>query len=190
MGDLPRIETRRLVLRVPEPPDARAMARFVTENREHFAPWEPLRPPEYYTEAHWEETLEKSALEARTGRSLRLVFFAAEGDGGEILGQCTFTGIVRGPFQAAFLGYGLHHRAVGKGYMEEALRGAIEHVFTELRLHRVMANYMPVNERSARLLRKLGFTHEGYARDYLHIAGAWEDHVLTSLVNRAWKVES
>ena len=189
MIDLPRIETKRLILRVPEPPDAAAMARFVTENREHFAPWEPLHPPEYFTEAHWWETLEKSVDEARCGRSLRLVFFAAGDDGGKILGQCSFSGIARGPFQAAFVGYGLHHREVGKGYMEEALRGAIDYMFDERRLHRIMANYMPVNERSGRLLKKLGFTHEGYARDYLNIAGAWEDHILTSLVNRAWKAE-
>ncbi|MFH1277133.1 MAG: GNAT family N-acetyltransferase [Candidatus Eisenbacteria bacterium] len=189
MSDLPRIETKRLVLRVPESSDGAAMARFVTENREHFAPWEPHHPPEYFTEAHWEETLEKSVEEARRGRSLRLVFFAAGDAGGEILGQCAFSRIVRGPFQAALLGYGLHHRVVGKGFMEEGLRGAIDYAFTDLRLHRVMANYMPANERSARLLRKLGFTHEGYARDYLNIAGAWEDHILMSLVNRAWKVE-
>jgi ribosomal-protein-alanine N-acetyltransferase len=47
-----------------------------------------------------------------------------------------------------------------------------------------MANYMPANERSGKLLKRLGFTVEGYARDYLFIAGAWQDHVLTSLANR------
>jgi ribosomal-protein-alanine N-acetyltransferase len=50
-----------------------------------------------------------------------------------------------------------------------------------------MANYIPVNERSGRLLRRLGFTVEGYARDYLLIAGKWEDHVLTALANADWK---
>lgn len=48
-----------------------------------------------------------------------------------------------------------------------------------------MANYVPTNERSGRLLRRLGFTVEGYARDYLFIDGAWRDHVLTSLTNPA-----
>jgi ribosomal-protein-alanine N-acetyltransferase len=67
--------------------------------------------------------------------------------------------------------------------MQEALTGAIAYVFDELRLHRIMANYMPINERSGRLLRRLGFVVEGYARDYLFIAGGWRDHVLTALVN-------
>jgi ribosomal-protein-alanine N-acetyltransferase len=41
---------------------------------------------------------------------------------------------------------------------------------------------MPGNERSARLLQRLGFEQEGYAKRYLQIAGVWEDHVLTSRV--------
>ena len=46
---------------------------------------------------------------------------------------------------------------------------------------------MPTNERSARLLRRLGFAVEGYARDYLLLDGQWRDHVMTALINRDWK---
>ena len=56
-------------------------------------------------------------------------------------------------------------------------------LFQELRMHRIMANYLPTNERSGSLLRRLGFKVEGYARDYIYINGAWRDHILTSLVN-------
>ena len=71
--------------------------------------------------------------------------------------------------------------------MCEALTAAIKYVFEELNLHRIMANYMPANERSAKLLRRLGFTVEGYARDYLRLAGNWRDHILTALTNDSWK---
>jgi len=71
----------------------------------------------------------------------------------------------------------------GQGLMYEALQCAIGFVFGELGLHRVMANYRPENERSHRLLRRLGFEQEGHARAYLHIDGHWRDHVLTSLIN-------
>jgi ribosomal-protein-alanine N-acetyltransferase len=49
-----------------------------------------------------------------------------------------------------------------------------------------MANYLPQNERSARVLKGLGFVVEGYAKDYLYIDGRWQDHVLTALTNERW----
>jgi ribosomal-protein-alanine N-acetyltransferase len=56
-------------------------------------------------------------------------------------------------------------------------------MFDTQNLHRIMANYIPGNERSARLLERLGFEREGYAKAYLNIAGRWQDHVMTALVN-------
>ena len=67
--------------------------------------------------------------------------------------------------------------------MAQALRATNAFVFDSMRLHRIMANYRPENERSARLLERLGFVREGLAKDYLFIDGAWRDHILTALVN-------
>jgi len=66
--------------------------------------------------------------------------------------------------------------------MMEALRGTIPVAADRLSLHRIMAGYVPDNARSARLLQRLGFEVEGYARDYLWINGAWRDHVQTALI--------
>ena len=67
--------------------------------------------------------------------------------------------------------------------MSETLIAAIGFVFEELDLHRIMANHLPDNERSARLLARLGFEREGFAKSCLKIDGRWRDHVLTSLLN-------
>lgn len=40
--------------------------------------------------------------------------------------------------------------------MREGLAASISFGFTELNLHRIMANYRPDNVRSARLLERLG----------------------------------
>lgn len=187
MNDLPVLDTARLTIRVPTPEDAIAMAVFASDNRGHFAPWDPVRDDEYFTVENWRKLLEGVVERAVSGTGLQFVLFGKSGDTGSVLGQCTFSGIVRGPFQAAYLGYGLDHRAVGKGLMEEALRSAIQYCFEEINLHRIMANYMPTNVRSAALLRRLGFVPEGYARDYLFLAGKWQDHVLTALRNDQWR---
>jgi [ribosomal protein S5]-alanine N-acetyltransferase len=187
--DFPIIKTKRLRLRLPPVEAAPVMLAYVEENREHFAPWSPPDPPGYYTESYWRERLAAARTEFKRGQSMRLVFFERHRPEGPVVGDCNFTNIVRGPFQACYLGYKLDRRWVGQGLMYEALAAAITYVFNELKLHRIMANYMPVNERSGRLLRRLGFVVEGYARDYLFIAGDWRDHVLTALTNPNLKLK-
>jgi ribosomal-protein-alanine N-acetyltransferase len=66
--------------------------------------------------------------------------------------------------------------------MTEALRAVCAHAFTQMGLHRIQANHLPENLRSAAVLQRLGFEVEGYARSFLLIDGRWRDHVLTALV--------
>jgi ribosomal-protein-alanine N-acetyltransferase len=49
-------------------------------------------------------------------------------------------------------------------------------------LNRIEAACLPHNAASVRLLEKVGFTREGYARKYLCIDGRWQDHILFGLV--------
>ena len=182
-NEIPAIKTKRLLLTLPPVEAAPRMLSYVKANRKHFAPWSPPDPPNFYTEEFWRERFHAARDEFRRGLSMKLVLFERKHPAGAIIGDCNFNNIIRGPFQACFLGYRLDHRAVGQGLMYEGLKGAIAYAFERLKLHRIMANYLPVNERSGRLLRRLGFTVEGYARDYLFIAGDWRDHVLTALTN-------
>ncbi len=104
---------------------------------------------------------------------------------GPVLGVANLSNIVRGTLQACHLGYSLDREYEGRGLMQEALEALVTYAFEDLQLHRVMANYQPENVRSGRVLERLGFVREGYAPDYLHIDGAWRDHVLTALVRDA-----
>lgn len=159
---------------------ARRLCNYLIENREFLEPWEPLRDDEYYSERSCLQRIRKSEEEHGAGLSLRLVAF--EPDGHEIVGLCDFTNISRGPFQACNVGYSIARKLQGNGLMTEFLAASVEYVFDKLCLHRVMANYMPENKASARVLEKLQFEVEGYAKSYLMIAGHWRDHVLTAKV--------
>ncbi len=124
-------------------------------------------------------------LEFEEERSVR--FFIFERSNPEaVVGYANISNIVKGAFHAGILGYGIDKDKEGRSMMKEALQSVITYGFSALNLHRIMANYQPVNERSGGLLRSLGFTVEGYARDYLLINGRWRDHVLTSITNPNW----
>jgi len=150
MSEPIRMRTARTVIRLLDLDEAELLRRYRTENREHLAPWEPLR-----TESHYSLEGCRQAIEAGLE--------AARGDRGY-------------PFAI------LTPDATTKGLMFEALDAAVRYAFGPLDFHRVMANYMPRNERSGRLLERLGFEKEGYAKRYLKIDGLWEDHVLTAKI--------
>jgi len=181
------IETPRLVVTMPGPAQAGRVVDYFERNHEHLARWEPIRSAEFYTERFWQVQLEESRRELAEDRSLRLVLFPKNDDGWPVIGVVNFTGVIRGAFHACLLGYSIDLAREGQGLMHEALRASIDYVFTELRLHRIMANYQPTNHRSAQLLRRLGFVTEGYAQRYLYIDGGWRDHVLTALTNPRWQ---
>ena len=174
------IATERLVLRQTVCADAAALLANYEANRAHLAPWEPLRAQQFYTREAIDERLAEMARQMAAGTTLSLLL--CEPLGGRIIGECNFTNMVRGPFQACYLGFTIDARDEGKGLMREALAAAIGYVFEKYGLHRIMANHMPANRRSGQLLARLGFEVEGRARAYLRINGAWEDHVLTALV--------
>jgi ribosomal-protein-alanine N-acetyltransferase len=174
------ITTARTLIRLADATDASRLLRYREENRAHLAAWEPLRDNAYYTMAHCLQTLAESREVVRLDRAYP--FVVLDLSGAEIVACLTFANVVRGAFQACHLGYSIAAQRQGKGLMHEALSAALQWAFDELALHRVMANYMPRNQRSADLLQRLGFEQEGYAKRYLQIAGEWEDHVLTSRI--------
>ena len=182
----PYIETSRLLLTVPTPQMAQQRLEFALRNRVHLAKWEPIRTDDYYSLEHWQNTLATMVANFHADRSLHFVLLNPSNPNGPILGTCNFNNFVRGAFQACYLGYSVDAEHEGQGLMHEALSAAIEYVFGTIGMHRIMANYIPTNLRSGKLLRRLGFRVEGYAVEYLHIAGSWQDHVLTALTNTTW----
>jgi ribosomal-protein-alanine N-acetyltransferase len=183
LKDLLPIKTSRLLLRMLEQDEAHLISAYVNENREHLQRWEPSRSEGYYKPDFWETEIKRIQNDFFLGQALRLCIFFRKSPKGPIIGVCNFTNILRGVLQACFLGYSVDHKYQGQGIMFEALNASTDFVFKHLKLHRIMANYVPRNEKSGKLLKKLGFVFEGYARDYLKINGQWEDHILTSKIS-------
>jgi ribosomal-protein-alanine N-acetyltransferase len=178
------IRTARVVLRRACRQHADALLAYRLANRTHLEPWEPSRDDSFFTTQASGERMAAMEQAMAAGTALHLLVVANE-PGDVLIGDCNFTNIVRGPFQACHLGYSIDQRYEGRGLMREALAAALDFIFDVYRLHRVMASYRPENVRSGRLLASLGFEHEGLAKAYLKIDGQWADHVLTSRLNPA-----
>ncbi len=182
----PWIETDRLVVWIPGVGDAPIVHDYFVRNREHHAPWSPVRPDNFFELEYWQDKLDERRREFMEDESACFVATLRDAPH-EVVAQANFRNFVRGSFQACHLGYDVDAGQEGQGYMTEFLAACIRYVFHELGLHRIMANHLPENTRSASLLERLDFVREGVAKDYLNIAGQWRDHVLNALVNSDWQ---
>lgn len=180
---MPSFHVEQVIATLPGPELAEAVAAYYQRNVARFSPVQPQPQEGFFTAPFWADRLAKAQQEYATGMSLRLFLL----DGPEVAGHINYTSFMRGPLQQCFLGYGVDAGREGKGLLRRMLEQTNAWVFAQMGIHRISANYMPNNERSGALLRRLGFAVEGYARGYLLLDGQWRDHILTSLVNPAWQ---
>ena len=141
-------------------------------SRAHHAPW-----VQTFTDAEGFETWFAQTL---TGAKVALV--ARSGEDGAVAGVFNFNEIVLASFRSAYLGYWGMAGQARRGLMTEGLRLAVAHGFDEIGLHRIEANIQPGNTASIALVRRVGFTKEGFSPRYLKIAGEWRDHERWALV--------
>lgn len=185
-SELPIITSDRLLLRIGIQEDIPSILKYFIDNKAYLTPYYPTWAEHFFTAEYWNYQVENNFLEFIHDQSLKLFIFPKK-QPTKIIGTINFSNFVKGAAHFCYVGYSLAEAEQGKGYMTEALKAATDYVFQELNLHRIMANYMPHNQRSGNVLKRLGFVVEGYARDYLLINGKWQDHILTSLTNPNWK---
>jgi len=99
-----------------------------------------------------------------------------------MVGLLTVNGITMGSSRSANLGYWVARTHAGRGIIPMAVAMVCDHLFEVADLHRIEIAIRPDNDRSQRVVEKLGFTKIGLAPSYLHIAGHWRDHVVYQLV--------
>jgi ribosomal-protein-alanine N-acetyltransferase len=157
------------------------MQAYYVANWRYLKPWEPTRGDEYYTHAGWLQILSRYQQSYELGRTLNLAALNLANN--EVIAVCNFSNIVHGPMQACNLGYSIAEKYQGQGFMFEILSELIPKVMQKYNLHRINANHLPHNDRSAALLKRLGFEKEGYAKSYLKVDGKWQDHILNTYIN-------
>jgi ribosomal-protein-alanine N-acetyltransferase len=178
-----RVYTDRLVLEQPQSLDEKDVLAFYIANKVFHAPWEPVRPSEFYQEDSMRKLLASQAADNAEGRALHLYLQLPQEPG--IIGSISLSNIIYGPFLSCFLGYRIARCMTCHGYMGEAVEKVISLAFGHFGLHRIEANIMPGNHASVRLVEKLGFINEGFSSRYLKIAGVWEGHSHYVLFNEA-----
>ena len=167
-------------LRPAEMRDFEKWAVLRERSRKFLTPWEPIWPSDDLTRGAFRRRLRRHSEEIDRDEAYPFLIFR-EADKA-LLGGLTLGQIRRGVAQAGTLGYWMGEPYAGQGYMGRAARATAAFGFATLRLHRIEAACIPHNTASVRLLERVGFHREGYARAYLRINNVWQDHLLFALL--------
>lgn len=104
----------------------------------------------------------------------------------KMVGSCGFTAF-NCSSDSAEVGYVLNPSYWGKGIATEALSRVLEFGFEELGLHRIEAKFIEENERSRRVMEKVGMTFEGVMREGMLIKGVYRNIGICSILASEWK---
>ncbi len=164
--DPPILETDRLVLRKMLKKDAADMYDYarrpeVTE----YLLWEP-HASQMYTYKYLSYL--QSRYRAGDFYDWAIVF----GRNDKMIGTCGFTKL-NVEQNSAEIGYVLNPEYWGMGIAPEAAVAVMRYGFIELRLHRIEARYMIGNDKSRRVMEKVGMQFEGVSRDSMHVKGRY-----------------
>lgn len=179
------VRGQRVEVHPPTPADTAAYRDAVTRSAKRLADYAVPDPTNF------------PAILRAQGASYRTFLIHALEPGGDhgLVGRVNVTNVVLGSFRSATMGYDAYDPYAGRGLFVEGLELVVGLIFDDepqgMGLHRVEANIQPTNSRSAGLVRSLGFVHEGFSRDYLHIPGPdgrrdWRDHDRYAMLATDW----
>lgn len=178
-GDPHRLTGDRVFLRPPERSDYEAWASLRANSRDFLVRWEPNWPPDALSRASFRARVARYAEDWRTDQAYNFFLFTRDET---LVGGIGLSNVRRGVSESASLGYWVGEPFARQGYMTETLPLVIDFAFERLGLHRIEAACLPSNIPSRSLLLRAGFREEGRAREYLCIAGKWQDHLLFAIL--------
>jgi ribosomal-protein-alanine N-acetyltransferase len=152
------------------------------ENKEWLSPWEatlpliPLDSPAYEGQGarpSFYEMVRMLHREARAGRSYSFFIWNDQ----NLIGQITMGGVMYGALRGAHIGYWIDRNFANRGFTTQAVKLVTSFGFAQLGLHRIEINVRPENAASCRVAEKAGYVEEGQRKAFLHIDGAWRDHI-------------
>jgi ribosomal-protein-alanine N-acetyltransferase len=179
-----RLVGERVYLRAPERMDWEAWASLRGRSRNFLEPWEPSWPADALSRLSFRSRIGRYAEDWRSDQAYNFFIFSQDD---ALVGGIGLSNVRRGVSETASLGYWVGEPFARQGFMTAALPLVLDFSFDRVRLHRVEAACLPTNVPSRALLTRIGFRQEGYARQYLCIAGKWQDHLLFAILREDWR---
>ena len=170
-----------LTLLAPEPKRAEALYNVICANRVHLSHWLPW-VPFVKSQADTATFLRESQAKNTTGEGvIRLIVVKKQVVG--VVSLQDFNDVNH----FAELGYWIDVAAYGQGYVALSSRALIDYGFSECGLNKIIVSCAVNNQRSRRVIERLGFTKEGLLRQNERIGDQYHDAFTYSLLHSEWQ---
>ncbi len=177
------IESERLLLRIVERGDLPDLLEINSSDEvTRYLPYGTWNTP-----SDGEAWYERVVTRHSEGTAMQLV--VVDKRSGRVVGTCLLFNFDNAS-ERAELGYVLGKAHWRRGFMREALAVLLAFAFDEMGLRRIEAHADARNVASDRLLRRIGFTHEGLLRQRTLLKGETTDSNVYGLLRAEWSESS
>ncbi len=166
-----RVDGERIYIRVYDVSDAPAVTNAINRSAAELRVWLPW-VGEKISLKYEEEFLRQAVEQMRESRAFSFAVFLKHTD--ELIGGVGTHPIDWANFKTE-IGYWMSTAHSGRGYAVEACVLLLEFLFSELKLHRVVASAAEGNTASLRVIEKIGFTFEAVQREAFLIGSVWHN---------------
>lgn len=156
--------------------DVRAIERIMLKDRAWLSPWEASTPGIRYP-LNVRSMVRAHLQQMRDGTGMAWVVLVDD----EVAGQLNVANILHGSVSSATIGYWIGKDFAGRNAIPIAVALATDYLFDSVGLHRVEIDIRPENTPSLRVVEKLGLRKEGLKERFIHIDGAWRDHLVFAI---------
>ncbi len=175
------IETERLILRPLQTEDVDDILPYHSDlDSIRYIPWDQ-RDRDFVVDWLTRAVTYLGIQEGPPGLLLAMV----EKSSGKVIGQLNSAMTDRANLTAD-VGYISHPNWRGRGFVNEALTGLINYLFTEEKVHRVIADIDIRNLDSIKVVERLGFRREATFIENDFLKGEWCSMHLYALLSREW----
>ncbi|MEJ2368093.1 MAG: GNAT family protein [Acidobacteriota bacterium] len=179
MNTVPRLESKRLILRPFSPEDAGAVQALVDDPDIAST---TLHIPHPYTLEMAQRWIAVNLEKCDRGEIS--VWGVALKPGRELVGANGL--IVHPEGDLGEMGFWVGKRYWNRGYCTEAAGLVMDYAFSVLRLNKVFAQHFTRNPASGKVLQKLGMSHEGRLRQHVRKDDHYEDLEVYGILKREW----
>jgi ribosomal-protein-alanine N-acetyltransferase len=174
-GELPRLETNRLILRKIDLDDASDLFEYAQEPEiTRYVTWQPHKTIEDSKE------FLKTVIQKYKDGKVSIWGIVYKGDK-KLIGTCGYLWWFPAHSRAE-IAYALSRSYWNKGLMTEVVREVIRFGFVEMKLNRVEARCVVGNIASEKVLKKAGMQFEGIIREQMFFKEAYQDLKLYSIL--------